>query len=84
MINIIVQLSKYIIIALMAAYTFSCFSVFTRNYENEEKRVLVRQDILMFIMQFTAFAVMYLTTDDIRILLYMRVDDRRTGDHPSV
>ena len=69
MINIIVQLSKYIIIALMAAYTFSCFSVFTRNYEDEEKRVLVRQDILMFIMQFTAFAVMYLTTDDIRILL---------------
>ena len=68
MINIIVQLSKYIIIALMAAYTFSCFSIFTGKYEDEENRVLVRQDVLLFLMQFTAFAVMYLTTEDMRIL----------------
>lgn len=68
MINIIVQLSKYIIIALMAAYTFSCFSIFTRNYEDEEKRVLIRQNILMFLMQFIAFAVMYLVSDDMHIL----------------
>lgn len=68
MINIIIQLSKYIIIVLMAAYTFSCFSVFTRNYEDEEKRVLIRQDVLLFLMQFIAFAVMYLATDDMRIM----------------
>ena len=68
MINILVQLSKYIIIALMAAYTFSCFSVFTRNYEDEERRVLTRQDVIIFLMQFIAFAVMYLTMEDMRIL----------------
>lgn len=68
MINIIVQLSKYIMIALMAAYTFSCFSIFAGNYEDEERRVLIRQNVLMFLMQFIAFAVMYLTTDDMRIL----------------
>ena len=68
MINILVQLSKYIIIALMAAYTFSCFSVFARDYEDEERRVLTRQDILLFLMQFIAFAVMYLTMEDMRIL----------------
>ena len=68
MINIIVQLSKYIMIALMAAYTFSCFSIFAGNYEDEERRVLIRQDVLIFMMQFIAFAVMYLTTDDMRIL----------------
>ena len=55
-------------IALMAAYTFSCFSIFTRNYEDEEKRVLIRQDVLLFLMQFVAFGVMYLSTDDMRIL----------------
>ena len=52
----------------MAAYTFSCFSVFTKNYEDEERRVLIRQNVLMFLMQFIAFAVMYLSTDDMRIL----------------
>ena len=51
MVNIIIQLSKYVIIILMAAYTFSCFSIFTRNYEDEEKRVLIRQDVLMFLLQ---------------------------------
>lgn len=66
--NIIIQSAKYIIIILMAAYTFSCFSIFTRNYEDEEKRVLVRQDILLFLLQFIAFASMFLATEDIRIL----------------
>lgn len=68
MANIIVQLSKYIIIVLMAAYTFSCFSIFTREYEDQEKRVLIRQDVLMFLLQFTPFFAMFFYTKDIRIL----------------
>ena len=68
MVNIVTQISKYIIIILMAAYTFSCFSIFTRNYEDEEHRVLIRQNVLMFLLQFAAFGVMYLSTEDIRIL----------------
>lgn len=68
MVNIIIQLAKYLIIILMAAYTFSCFSIFTRSYEDEEKRVLIRQDVLIFLLQFTAFGTMYLATSDIRIL----------------
>ena len=57
----------------MAAYTFSCFSIFTRNYEDEEKRVLIRQDVLMFLLQFAAFGTMYLATKDIRILFLYAV-----------
>ena len=68
MTNIIIQLSKYLIIILMAVYTFSCFSIFTRNYEDEEKRVLIRQDVLLFLLQFVAFGTMYLATEDMRIL----------------
>lgn len=68
MTNILIQLSKYVIIVLMAAYTFSCFSIFTRNYEDEEKRVLIRQDVLLFLMQGVAFLTMYLAADDMRIL----------------
>ena len=68
MVNITIQLSKYIIIILMAAYTFSCFSIFTRSYEDEENRVLIRQNVLMFVLQAVAFAVMFLATEDMRIL----------------
>lgn len=73
MVNIIVELSKYVIIVLMAAYTFSCFSIFTRNYEDEEKKVLIRQDVLMFLLQFAAFGTMYLVTKDIRIIFLYAV-----------
>ena len=52
----------------MAAYTFSCFSIFTRSYEDEENRVLIRQNVLMFVLQAVAFAVMFLATEDMRIL----------------
>lgn len=50
MANIIIQVSKYLIIILMAAYTFSCFSIFTRSYEDEENKVLIRQDVLLFMI----------------------------------
>lgn len=68
MANIIVQVLKYIMIVVMAAYTFSCFSIFTRSYEDEEKRVLIRQDVLLFILQICAFVSMFLAVEDIRIL----------------
>lgn len=68
MTNILIQLLKYIIIILMAAYTFSCFSIFTRNYEDEENGVLFRQDVLLFLLQLSAFSSMFLSVKDMRIL----------------
>ena len=57
MVNIIVELSKYIIIFLMAVYTFSCFSVFVQEYVEDEKHILIRQNVLMFFVQFLAQSV---------------------------
>ncbi|CUX43917.1 FtsW/RodA/SpoVE family cell cycle protein [Clostridium sp. C105KSO13] len=62
MVNILVELSKYVIILLMSIYTFSCFSVFAKVYEEDKKGILIRQNVLMFLLQFTAFGVMYLQT----------------------
>ena len=68
MANIIIQVSKYLIIILMAVYTFSCFSIFTRSYEDEENKVLIRQDVLLFMIQITAFIAMYFATQDLRMM----------------
>lgn len=73
MVNIIVELSKYILILLIAAYTFSCFSIFAQNYEDDEKRILIRQNVLMFTLQLTAYIVMYLKTEDFKILFLYAV-----------
>lgn len=70
MVNIIVEISKYLIILLMAIYTFSCFSIFTKEYENDEKAVLIRQNIVMFLMQFLAYMVLYLKTGEKKMLFF--------------
>ncbi|HAX52616.1 FtsW/RodA/SpoVE family cell cycle protein [Muricomes intestini] len=70
MVNIIVELSKYVIILLMSIYTFSCFSVFAKVYEEDKKGILIRQNVLMFLMQFTAYGVMYLQTKKQELLYF--------------
>ena len=70
MVNIIVELSKYVMIILMAVYTFSCFSIFARQYEEEKKHILIRQNVFMFLIQFVAYLVMYLQTQEVRILYF--------------
>lgn len=70
MTNIIIELSKYLIILLMACYTFSCFSIFTKEYEEDEKRVLIMQNIVMFLMHFLAYMVMYLKMNEPKLLFF--------------
>lgn len=68
MINIIVELSKYILILLMGIYTFSCFSIFAVSYEKDQKWILLRQNILMFLIQFVAYMIMYLKSGQKMVL----------------
>ena len=62
MINIVVMLSRYLMLILMMIYTFSCFSVFSKDRLEDERRVLRRQTILVFLVHFIAYLVMYLQT----------------------
>lgn len=68
LVNIIVEISKYILIILMTIYTFSCFSVFTKDYVEDERKTLRRQNVLMFSIHFLAYMVMYLKTEDKKLL----------------
>ena len=70
MVNIIVELSKYVMIILMAVYTFSCFSVFAQTYEEDKKWILLRQNVLMFSIHFIAYLVMYLHTNEKKLIFF--------------
>ena len=70
MVNIIVELSKYVMIILMAVYTFSCFSIFAKQYEEEKKHILIRQNVFMFLIQFVAYLVMYLKTQELKLVYF--------------
>ena len=70
MINVIVELSKYLILTLMIIYTFHCFYTVRRQDEEEKNDLLRQQLILIFFMDFTAFLVIYLKTFDFQVILF--------------
>ena len=55
MINVIVELSKYIILTLMIVYTFHCFYTVRQPDEEERNELLRQQLLLIFFINFTAF-----------------------------
>ena len=52
MINIIVELSKYVILTLMVIYTFHCFYMVKKQDEEEKNEALRQQLMLIFFMDF--------------------------------
>lgn len=54
MVNVIVELSKYVILTLMVVYTFHCFYMVKQQSEEERNESLRQQLMLIFFMDFTA------------------------------
>lgn len=70
MINIIIQLSKYIIILLITIYTLTCFSIFGYSDPQRKKQALNQQTVLMFMIHILAFLSMFLATSDLELLIF--------------
>lgn len=70
MVNIIVELSKYSIILLVTMYTFLCFSIFGYQDPDKKRQLLRQQNVLMFMIHIIAFLVMYLETEDVKMLVF--------------
>ena len=69
MIQIFVQISRYLLIALMGLYTLN--AVFLTTIEDTERRkaFVNRETFLMIMFDLLAFAVMFLQTGDITLLM---------------
>ncbi len=70
MTNLIIQVSKYLIIILMALYTFQCFTVFRKRSDEDRDFLFLRQNVLMFFLHFVAFTVLYLEMGEVTVLLF--------------
>lgn len=57
-------------IILVTMYTFICFSIFGFQDPEKKKGMLRNQTIIMFMLQLTAYLVMYLEKEDIRLLAF--------------
>ncbi len=70
MTNLIVELSKYALIILIAMYTFLCFSVLKKKQQEEINYGWKLQNLLTFFIHLLAYVVMYLQTEEIQILIF--------------
>ncbi len=60
MTNLIIELSKYLMIFLFACYTFLCFTALNRKRsEKRQKRMLKKQTKLIFLIHLNAFVVIF-------------------------
>ena len=66
MINVITELSKYVILTLMIVYTCHCFYMVWR----QDEELLHQQLTMIFFIDFTAFLVIYLKSMDFRVILF--------------
>lgn len=70
MINMIVELSKYVILTLMVVYTFHCFYLVYKQNQEERNEILSKQLLFIFLMDFTAFLVIFLKTYDFQVIVF--------------
>lgn len=70
MVNVIVELSKYLLVILIILYTFQCFNVFSKKQERTKKRLMRKQLTLIVLMDTVAFLVIYLKTDDLQSIVF--------------
>lgn len=71
MIDIIIEISNYLMIILFALYTFESFWGFRRNISREKRdRILSRQCILVYLIHLVGFNIIYIATDDINVIIF--------------
>lgn len=68
--NLIVELSKYILIILICFYTYQSFNVFRTRDVKKQGRIFFNQNYLMFMMHLMAYLVIYIKTNDIKVWFF--------------
>ena len=70
MIDLIVELSRYGFVILIALYTFLCFSVLRKKDQNEVNHGWKVQNLLTFLIHLLAFAVIFIQTWQVDIVIF--------------
>ena len=69
MVNVMIEAAKYLMILLIMIYTYMNFHYFRYHDAWRQERVCRHQNVVMMLLHFIAFAVLYLKSDDDRVVL---------------
>ncbi|GLB30299.1 cell division protein FtsW [Lacrimispora amygdalina] len=70
MINLIIDVSRYLMILLVALYTYLNFRYFSFQDEKRKNSICWRQNIFMFLIHLLAYGIIWLETEDERMLVF--------------
>lgn len=70
MINLIVDVSRYFMILLIAIYTYLNFRYFSFQDEKKKNSICRRQNIFMFLIHLLAYGIIWLEMKDERMLVF--------------
>lgn len=70
MINLIIDVSRYLMILLIALYTYLNFRYFSFQDEKRKNSICWRQNIFMFLIHLLAYGIIWLETEDERMLVF--------------
>ena len=83
--NLIVEVSKYLMIILFACYAYECFSAFRSRISTEKRNhIFDRQIFLMYLIHLDAFLVLLPTLQGLYFFQFLLLADRRLQETINV
>lgn len=70
MVNLIIDISRYLMILLITIYTYFNFHFFSIRDQNGQKKLYGRQNLTMFMIHLLAYIIIWLETGDERMLVF--------------
>lgn len=70
MVNVIVELSKYLFVILVILYTLQCFQMFKKGEEHRRKLLMGKQLTVIVLFLTLGFLVLFLKSKDFHMLLF--------------
>ena len=70
MVNLMTQLSRYLLIILAAVYAMKCFTVFRSKHAWDRGSVYMTQNILMFFIHFVCYLLIFLNERTLAVLAF--------------
>ena len=70
MIDLLVELSKYVFIIMIGIYTYFCFRFFSKKDEDAKNLLYLKQKIIIFLLHFMMNFIIFIQTDSMELIIF--------------
>ena len=70
MIDLLVEISKYVFIIMIGIYTYFCFRVFSKKGEDSKNLLYLKQKIIMFLLHFMMNFIVFIQIDSMELIIF--------------